>query len=123
MELIDQQTQTNITSQIRTSYNFITRLKGLMFVSDLAEDEAMHIKPCHSVHTCFMRFPIDVVYVNEQLEVVAMEENMKPFRFGKPQSRAHSVFEFKAGTIQNKDVYVGQKFSLKQEESEEHGIA
>lgn len=123
MELVDQQTHSNIATKIRTSYNFLTRLKGLMFVRDLAGDETMHIKPCHSVHTCFMRFPIDVVYVNEQLEVVAMEETMKPYRFGKSQPRAHSVFEFKAGTIQNKGVYVGQKFLLKQEESEWHELA
>ena len=123
MELVDQQTQSNIASRIRTSDNFLNRLKGLMFARDLAEDETMHIKPCHSVHTCFMRFPIDVVYVNEQLEVVAMEESMSPFRFGKPQPRAQSVFEFKAGTIQNKNVYIGQTFQLKQEESEWHELA
>lgn len=116
MGLVDQQTQVNIASRIRTSYHFLSRLKGLMFTHELPENQVMHIKPCHSVHTCFMRFPIDVVYVNESLEVVAMEENMKPFRFGKPQPNAHSVFEFVAGTIQNKNVYLGQQFSIKKEE-------
>lgn len=123
MKLVDQQTQSNISSRICTSYNFFDRLKGLMFVRDMPEEQAMHIKPCRSVHTCFMRFPIDVVFVNEQLEVVAMEENMKPFRFGKSQPNAYSVFEFKTGTIQNKELHVGQHLQLNQEESEEHGIA
>lgn len=121
--LVDQQTGNVISSSIRTSYFFHKRLKGLMFDSHLPVEEAMHIKPCHSVHTCFMRFPIDVVFVDESLEVVAIEEYMKPFRFGKPVPSAQSVFEFAAGTVKEKELYVGQKLLLKQWESEWNGFA
>lgn len=123
MELLDQQTEKRISTSIRTSYVFHKRLKGLMFEKYLSAEEAMHINPCRSVHTCFMKFPIDVVFVNEDLEVVSLEENMKPYQFGKAVPRAQSVFEFKAGTIQNKGLYVGQKLTLKQRESDKHGFA
>ncbi|MEQ6375428.1 DUF192 domain-containing protein [Bacillaceae bacterium S4-13-56] len=97
-----------VVKKVRTAYDFIHRLKGLMLDRDLPEDEALHIRPCRSVHTCFMRFPIDVVYVDDNLRIIAIEEHMGPFRFGRSRSDATSVFEFQAGIVQKKELAVGQ---------------
>ena len=75
------------------------RLIGLLNRSSLEEGEALVISPCKSVHTCFMRFPIDVVSLDAGGEVVGLVENMRPFRFSPIWGRAKAVVELPAGAI------------------------
>jgi len=56
----------------------------------------------HSFHTCFMRFPIDFVFMDENKKVVEIHENVKPWRFVRPQTPAMYVLELPAGTAKKK---------------------
>lgn len=113
MKLMDKQSGTIIATRVRTAYHFIHRLKGLMFDRTLPVEETLHIKPCRSIHTCFMRFPIDVVYLDHNLEIVHLEMNVKPYRFGKTIKRANSVMEMTAGAIEEKGLFIGQALWIK----------
>ena len=63
----------SLAERARVADNFWTRLRGLIGVRSLPDGEGMVIKPCNSVHCMFMSIPIDVVYVDKQHRVVAVE--------------------------------------------------
>jgi uncharacterized membrane protein (UPF0127 family) len=60
-------------------------------------------KRCNSIHTAFMKFPIDVLFVDKDLKVVSVYENLKPWRITRLHFRASSVIELPAGTIAGLD--------------------
>jgi uncharacterized membrane protein (UPF0127 family) len=76
-----------------------TRFVGLLGRAGLAPGEGLHIVPCKSVHCWFMRFPIDVVYVDRQGRVVKTVPALQPFRYSLGGRAAHSALELPSGTI------------------------
>lgn len=75
---------------------FIKRLQGLMFRSSLPPDQGLLLSPCSSIHTCFMRFPIDVVYLDNCFTVLG-KETVVPWRIGKHVKGATMILETAAG--------------------------
>ncbi|MGA7244125.1 MAG: DUF192 domain-containing protein [Terracidiphilus sp.] len=76
------------------------RTKGLLGRKGLAPGEGMWIVPCESVHTFFMRFPIDLVYIDRKQRVRKVRNSVPPWRLSACLS-AHSILELPAGTIQD----------------------
>lgn len=68
---------------IRVAAAFASRLRGLLFrpLSWLGVGDALLLAPCGSIHTCFMKVPIDVAFVDEAGVVVRSEEKVPPWRF------------------------------------------
>lgn len=56
------------------------RMRGLLGRDGLGEGEGLLLKPCGSVHTLFMGFPIDVVFLDRELSVVAVRPEVPPWR-------------------------------------------
>lgn len=72
---------------------FFERLKGLMFVKK--ENAFILFLPnCNSIHTCFMKFPLTVICLNEKMEVVKKIKNIKPFKFIFPLKNVKHIVEF-----------------------------
>ncbi|WP_280770409.1 DUF192 domain-containing protein [Salipaludibacillus daqingensis] len=97
---------------VKKADTFATRLKGLMFRRKPIENEALWIKPCNSIHTCFMNFPIDVLFLDKNERIVHMIENLKPWRFVPPVAHSKSVLELPKGTIQQEGLQKGEKLEL-----------
>ncbi len=98
-------TQNNlIADDIKVADNFITRTFGLIPKESLNEGEGLLIKPCCSIHTFFMKFAIDVLFVNKKNEIVALYENVKPWRILPIHTASHYVIELSAGRISNKNI-------------------
>ncbi len=93
---------------------FFTRLRGLMFRSELGAREGMHIDSCNSVHTCFMRFAIDVAFLDSERNVAAVIDSMKPWRFSKLHKSSREVLELPAGTIKRTGTVVGDRILLQE---------
>jgi hypothetical protein len=91
---------------------FWRRLRGLMGRRVLETGQGLWITPCNSVHTCGMRFPIDVLYLDAQGRVVGLEEAMPPWRMGHIRRGARSVLELPSGTIRATDTRVGDRIAL-----------
>jgi uncharacterized membrane protein (UPF0127 family) len=87
-----------LSENVELAYTFFKRLKGLTFRKALPEGGSMHIKPCNSVHCCFMRFAIDVVFIDQEGKVIHIIKSMKPWSFSKIYTGAASVLELPAGT-------------------------
>ncbi|HLG18201.1 MAG TPA: DUF192 domain-containing protein [Bdellovibrionota bacterium] len=88
------------------------RMKGLLGRSNLPEGHGLWISHCNSIHTWFMRFPIDVVFVSSDQRVVRLLEQVSPFRMTRPSLSARSVLELAAGTLARRLTHVGDQLSL-----------
>ena len=86
---------------------FVKSLRGLMGKSCLKSGRGLWIKPCQSVHTFWMRFPIDVLFLDKEGMVVHFIEYLKPFRISKHVLKARSVLELPAGSISDSDTQLG----------------
>lgn len=80
--------------RITSAISFYQRLMGLLNRKDLSQDEGIYFPRCNAVHTCFMRFPIMVVFCRSG-KVVQCHPYVKPWRFLRCAT-ADSVFEFAA---------------------------
>jgi len=88
-----------------------SRRKGLLGRDSLDSGAALILRPCFSVHTAFMRFPIDVVFVDREGTVVKVVRNLVAWRIAGAWG-AHAAIEFAAGTIVEGAVDVGDRFYL-----------
>ncbi|MCL7746734.1 DUF192 domain-containing protein [Halalkalibacter alkaliphilus] len=86
---------------------FLRRFKGLMFRRKPIAKEGIFLFPCNSIHMFFMFFPIDVVFLNEQKQIVYLKESVKPWTVIFPIKKAVSVLELPANTISNYSLEVG----------------
>ena len=88
-----------------------SRLRGLMGRRGLAPGEGLLLKPTPSIHTCFMRFPIDAVFLNADLRVLAVKPNLRPWRFaGRRHTRA--VLELAGGEAERLRLRAGAVLEL-----------
>jgi uncharacterized membrane protein (UPF0127 family) len=92
--------------------NFWTRLRGLMGVRQLAPGQGLLITSCNSIHTHFMSIPIDVLYVNQQNQIVAIDAQMPTWRFGRIQRNAYYILELPSGTVARTASVVGDQLRV-----------
>jgi uncharacterized membrane protein (UPF0127 family) len=76
---------------------FGSRFMGLMGQTDLPIGHGLHIVPCNSIHTFFMRIPIDALFLSAQGTVVKVMGALPPWRMTSVYFSAHSVLELPAG--------------------------
>ena len=87
------------------------RNKGLLGRDSLNLWAALVISPCWSIHTMFMRFPIDVIFVDRDGRAVRIVRDLQPWRMAVAR-RAHAVIELPAGSLRTRDVRVGDELYL-----------
>jgi hypothetical protein len=85
-----------------------TRTRGLLGRDSLGPDQGLWIKPCNSVHTFFMKFPIDLIFLDRELKVRRLYEAVPPNRVVLPML-AHSVIELPAGFLTNNHFNLGER--------------
>ena len=103
----------NLVTKGAAAANIASRLRGLIGRPRLVDGEGLLILPCTGVHTHFMRYPIDVLYVNPNGEIIAMDQAMAPWRFGRIHSRARFVVEIPAGTVASTGTQIGDRLLVK----------
>ncbi len=91
---------------------FWPRLVGLLGRSSLEPGEALLLDPCTSVHTAFMRFAIDVVYLDRGGNVVKLSPNLKPFRMSGVLRGGRSVIELPTGVIESTRTVPGDQINF-----------
>lgn len=109
-------TQNNlIASDAEVADNFVTRTFGLIPKRDFFVGQALLIKPCFSIHTFFMRYEIDVLFVNRKHETVALYEKVKPWGILPFHFTSSYVIELPAGQITDKKIQKGDIIRLEKE--------
>ena len=80
----------------RVASSFASRFRGLMGAADLPAGQGVLFPGTRSVHTHFMRFPIDVVFLDDDRRIVAVRPALRPWRMASAKG-ARSVLELAAG--------------------------
>jgi hypothetical protein len=103
--------QTVLGTSIEVADRGATRRKGLLGRSSLPSGEGIWIVPCESVHTFWMKFPIDLVYLDRDKKVKKVRSRVVPWRLSACLS-AHSVLEFASGTIDSTRTMPGDRLEF-----------
>lgn len=85
-----------LVCRCRVANSFASRFRGLMGVAQLPPGTGLLLPRTSSVHTHFMRFPLDVVFLDSERRIVSIVEGLRPWRFAKAK-RADAVLELAAG--------------------------
>lgn len=110
--LINKSNGVEISRNVMMANTFFKRLKGLMFTKELSPDSAMLIHPCSEIHTFFMNYRIDVLYLNINNVILSIDENMEPGKVGKYRKGAVAVIELPAGRVMETGTKVGQTVEI-----------
>lgn len=89
--------------------HFWPRFVGLQFRRRLPPGTGLLLVPCNSVHTCFLRFPIDLICLNRQGQVVEVRKDLRPWRAAIATAGTHAILETAAGGLH---LEVGQLLSV-----------
>jgi hypothetical protein len=107
MRLINQTKNSILADEVTVADNFFTRLNGLLGKKYLQKGKALIIRPCNTVHTFFMRFSIDVIFIDKKYKVIKIISCLKPFSFSGVCWKAILVIEFPSGTLNSSNVGLG----------------
>jgi uncharacterized protein len=111
---LDETRRTVVAERVMRADTFLSRLIGLLGRDRLTESEALWIHPCKGIHTIGMSFAIDAIFLDKDLRVVALRENVAPWRATRFFRTATSVLELPAGSIRRGGVSVGDQMGFVQ---------
>lgn len=109
--LIDDRNEV-LAEKVKVADSFFPRFIGLMGRINFSNREALWLIPCKQVHTMFMFFPLDLLFLDEENVVLHRVVGLPPFTFSPRVSHARSVVELKGGTLEDVTVQVGEKLTL-----------
>lgn len=88
------------------------RLKGVLGKGSLSGDDALLLVPCSGVHTFGLTFPIDLIFLGKENEVIALRNSVPPNRLSPYHLSARSVLELPAGRIAETATGVGDLIAI-----------
>lgn len=97
-----------IASQVQHANRLWSRLRGLLVRSALQPQEGLLLTPCNSIHTFFMRYNIDVIFLDGNGVVVKCVAGIKPWRWAGSYKARHAL-ELAAGAISRCSIAKGDK--------------
>ncbi|MBR4382282.1 MAG: DUF192 domain-containing protein [Selenomonadaceae bacterium] len=99
------------TLDIEIAESFLSRFCVLMLRKNLPEGRGLLLAPCNSVHMGFMRFAIDVIYLDENFCIKKIVRNLRPWIGLSMCFGAWGALELPSGAAERLQLEIGQKFS------------
>jgi len=93
---------------VERAESFFQRSKGLLGRKSLARGQGLLLAPCNSVHTFFMKFPLDIIFLDRDGRVVKLKKRLGPWKVC-GCLKASSVLEVAAGLIEEVHLQIGSK--------------
>ncbi|MDD2689300.1 MAG: DUF192 domain-containing protein [Candidatus Omnitrophica bacterium] len=112
MQIINKSKAVSLASEVIVADKTFSRLRGLLGRDSLNRGEALIIKPCNSIHTFFMRFPIDVLFIGKGNKVIKAISGIKPFRLSGIYINACFAIELPSGVIFESSTYEGDEITI-----------
>lgn len=103
-----------IAERAALANTFFARLKGLIGKNTLEEDEGLCITPCNSVHMFFMKFSIDVLFIDKDNLVCKTISNLEPWRISPVVRGASCVVELPKDTIEKRSIEKGDYIKIEE---------
>ena len=101
MKCINVNTGKIIADNLEMKDTFLGRLIGLLATKNLKAGQGIILKPCTQIHTCFMRFAIDVVFISKDFKVLKVIKNMRAWKFSPIVLKSIYTLEVAAGEIKD----------------------
>ena len=114
MKLYNISKGSQISSKTKIAGSFFERLMGLMGKNGLEKEECLIITPCNSIHTFFMKFPIDVVFMDREGKVVKLIRGVGPKKMVMPIKGTHFVVEFDSRNEMTCEIEEGDILKIKE---------
>lgn len=108
--LVNARTSEVLIQELEVADSFLGRFSGLQLRKDLVAGKGLILIPCASIHTCFMRFDLDLVMVDKTARVLAIKRGIKPWRAVGAPPQTYAVIEVKSGNL--KSLEVGDRLFL-----------
>lgn len=108
--VVNTRTGNTVGTAVAEAGNSWQAFKGLMFRKDLPAGHGMLFRPARGIHTQFMRFPIDLVFLDKTDTVVKIRPAMGPWRFD--FTNAAAVIELKAGAAESAGIRPGDRLRV-----------
>jgi uncharacterized membrane protein (UPF0127 family) len=113
MRINNRTRQTTLAHSANRATGFVDRLRGLMFVPALPDGGGLLLEPESSIHTFFMKFPLDVLYLDRAYRVLRVEHQMPPSRLGPIYTKGcHAILELPPGVLRASATQVGDELVL-----------
>lgn len=93
--------------RVEIARSLLGRLVGLIGRREFPGGSALVIQGCRQVHTFFMRFPIDVVFLDAENHILCVEADVRPYSITRYCKRAASAVELPAGTASEYGLRIG----------------
>lgn len=106
--------ETFVATEAAVANDYFRRLVGLLGKTHLwaKRGRGLWIIPSRGVHTIGMLFPLDLIFLNKDKEVVHLEEHVRPFRISKISMKASSVLELPVHTIYLSGTRIGDRLEI-----------
>lgn len=101
-----------ILARVEAGTSLWQRTVGLMGRRGLDAEGGLWLEPCNGIHTCFLRFPIDVIVLDGEGRVLRMAENVRSWRIFGPVRGGRVIVEMPAGTIRAKNIRAEERYRL-----------
>lgn len=88
------------------------RTKGLLGRKNLGEGEGLWLKPCNGIHTFFMKFPIDAVFLDKENKIVKIFHAFRPWRITPIFWKACSTLEMSEGLAEKYHLNIGDELKF-----------
>lgn len=98
--MTNRQTGQTVVERLEIADRFLSRLIGLQFRRRLPPEAGLLLVPCSSIHTCFVRHPLDLVFLNLQGSVLEVRRHVRPWRIAIGPRGTHALLELPAGAGQ-----------------------
>jgi len=103
---------TLIADRVSIANTPLTRMRGLLGKDNLKQGEGLLIEPCSSIHTFFMKFSIDVLFLSKQNRVVALVKELVPGRLFSKTRGARKCIELIVRSIDASKTEIGDKILI-----------
>ena len=113
-QLVNQTRGNVVCAQTEVAANMIQRMRGLLGRSGLDQGSGMLFKGESSIHSAFMRFDFDAVFMDRELRVVKLAPQIGPWR-AVSAKRARNILELAAGEIDRLGIQVGDQLVVREE--------
>lgn len=108
---ISQPADSDIRLKLITADTIFARFRGLMAKRGLPDDHALLLTQCNWIHSMFVFFSFDAVFLNREMTVVAIK-HIKPFSLSIPVKHGCHVLEIKAGLSEQFNIIAGDRFVI-----------
>ncbi len=110
-ELTDASTSGVLIQDLETADSFWGRFAGLQLRQDLPKGKGLLLVPCASIHTCFMCFSLDLVFLDKTGKVLEVKQGIAPWRAVSAPKQTYAVLEVRSGNLG--PVQIGARLSLR----------